>query len=116
MLETIREILEQFAGLDPTTRFLMMTIIAGGLVELWKAIGLKCRPGLETVVASVLTGAALGAASAFGEDAVTWTSLIVSAVFGAFSGLAATGGHQVLKQQQKYMADRGDIEQQKMLE
>ena len=105
-MDILREIVEHFAELDPAARFMMMTIIAGGLVELWKAIGLKCRPGLETVLASVLTGTALGVAAAFGEDATTWTSLIVSAVFGAFSGLAATGSNQLIKQRRKYMEDR----------
>ena len=96
------ELLTQFAALDPGLRASIMLAVAGGLVTLARALGLKCAPGLVTILAAVLTGAALGYVTG------GWQGVLL----GVVAGLAATGSNQIARQADKFEADKATLHMQ----
>ena len=82
------ELLEQFGAMDAGTQAAIMLVIAGGVVAALRRFGLAVAPGVVSVVAAVLTGAALGYV----------TGGFSGAVLGAIAGFGATGLHQLGKQ------------------
>jgi hypothetical protein len=92
-------LLEQFAALDPATQLAILAVVAGGLTKLARMCGLQDAPGYQSVVASVLFGALTGLAASGWQGAV----------LGALAGLVATGGHQAGRQVGKRDADIMEI-------
>ena len=83
------ELWQQFAALTPAVQATVIAAVAGGIVWLLRSLGLKTAPGLASVLAAALVGAAAGYAAQG-----TWQG----ALLGAIAGLAATGAHQASKQ------------------
>lgn len=92
---TMQDLLKLFVQMDPAAQVAIMAVIAGGVVAALRAFGLKCKPGLASVLVAVGVGALTGYA------ANGWQG----ALLGALAGLAATGGHQVAKQTSKFPED-----------
>jgi len=91
----MQELLKLFAEMDAAAQVSIIGIVVLGIVKLGRALGLQTAPG----IVSVLTAAGVGALT--GLVANGWQG----ALLGLLAGLAATGGHQVVKQMQKFPRD-----------
>ena len=99
----MQELLEQFAALDAASQVAIMAVIAGGVVKVARMLGFDRAPGYQSVLASVLVGAATGAV------ANGWQG----AVLGAIAGFAATGVHQAGHQAGKRVEDLAEAERRR---
>ena len=99
------ELLAQFLALDPALQMAVLVPVAGGVVWLLRKLGLQCAPGLASVIAAGLFGAAAGYAAEH-----TWQG----AVMGLIAGLAATGAHQFGRQATKLAEDQIDAKERKL--
>ena len=102
----MEEFLRMFSELNAETKMAILlpvaAAIAGGLTWLlrqFKQVGIADSPGITSNITAFLIGGALGYVS---------TRSAAGAILGAFSGLAATGAHQVPKQLSKRLTDKVD--------
>lgn len=85
------DLLRQLGEMDPGTRASIMLAVAGILVALLRKLGLQLAPGVVSVLAAMLLGAAAGALTGGWQGAL----------LGAVAGLGATGAHQLGVQARK---------------